>query len=72
MMLLYVNIVQSTLEHAEPSASGGIGGTLDTEAGPISAKILLWRVRAPPLAPWPDVWPESLRSPCGGLAKHRN
>ncbi|GFO44990.1 hypothetical protein PoB_007149500 [Plakobranchus ocellatus] len=29
------------------------------------------RVRAPPPAPWPDGGPESLRSPCCGLAIYK-
>ncbi|GFO40591.1 hypothetical protein PoB_006709600 [Plakobranchus ocellatus] len=33
-----------------------------------SAGTLLLRVRALPPAPWPDGGPESLRSPCYGLA----
>ncbi|GFN96226.1 hypothetical protein PoB_002273200 [Plakobranchus ocellatus] len=33
-----------------------------------SAGTLLLRIRAPPLARWPDGGPKSLRSPCCGLA----
>ncbi|GFN92843.1 hypothetical protein PoB_001934900 [Plakobranchus ocellatus] len=33
---------------------------------------LLSRVRALPPAPWPDRRPESLRSPCCGLARYKN
>ncbi|GFN75529.1 hypothetical protein PoB_000203500 [Plakobranchus ocellatus] len=29
------------------------------------------RLRAPPPTPWPDGGPESLRSPCCGLAIHK-
>ncbi|GFN88465.1 hypothetical protein PoB_001497100 [Plakobranchus ocellatus] len=38
----------------------------------ISGLSLLLRVRAPPLEPWPDAGPESLGSPCGGLASFKN
>ncbi|GFO06100.1 hypothetical protein PoB_003260500 [Plakobranchus ocellatus] len=50
------------------SLLGGIGGIVDSEYAPRSAEILLSRVRAPPPALWPDGGPESLRSPCYGLA----
>ncbi|GFO38939.1 hypothetical protein PoB_006544400 [Plakobranchus ocellatus] len=36
-----------------------------------SAGTLLSRVRAPLPAPWPDGGPESLRSPCCGLAIYK-
>ncbi|GFO48908.1 hypothetical protein PoB_007541300 [Plakobranchus ocellatus] len=45
-----------------------VGGTVAGE----SALTLLSRVRAPPLAPWPDGGPESLRSPCCGLVKKKS
>ncbi|GFO24097.1 hypothetical protein PoB_005060200 [Plakobranchus ocellatus] len=47
---------------------GIVGGMVDSESALRSARILLSRVRAPTLAPWPDGGPESLRSPCCGLA----
>ncbi|GFN79621.1 hypothetical protein PoB_000612700 [Plakobranchus ocellatus] len=37
-----------------------------------SAGTILSRVRAPPPALWPDGGPESLRSPCCGLALDKN
>ncbi|GFN85795.1 hypothetical protein PoB_001230100 [Plakobranchus ocellatus] len=46
----------------------GVGGTVANESTLRSAGTLLSRVRAPPPAPWPDGGPESLRSPCCGLA----
>ncbi|GFN78836.1 hypothetical protein PoB_000534200 [Plakobranchus ocellatus] len=45
-----------------------VGGTVDSESALRSAGTLLSRVRAMPPAPWPDGGPESLRSPCCGLA----
>ncbi|GFO33672.1 hypothetical protein PoB_006017700 [Plakobranchus ocellatus] len=45
--------------------SGGIDGTVASESALRSAGNLLSRVLAPPPAPWPDLGPESLRSPCG-------
>ncbi|GFN81155.1 hypothetical protein PoB_000766100 [Plakobranchus ocellatus] len=50
----------------------GVGGTVAGEAGLRSAGTLLSRVRAPPPAPWLDRGPESLRSPCCGLAIYKN
>ncbi|GFO10857.1 hypothetical protein PoB_003736200 [Plakobranchus ocellatus] len=50
----------------------GVGGTVVGESALRSAGILQWRVRAPPPAPWPGGWPESLRSPCCGLAIYKN
>ncbi|GFO03626.1 hypothetical protein PoB_003013100 [Plakobranchus ocellatus] len=47
---------------------GGVGGTVVSESTLRSAGTILSRVRAPPQAPWPDGGPESLRSPCCGLA----
>ncbi|GFN98681.1 hypothetical protein PoB_002518700 [Plakobranchus ocellatus] len=41
---------------------------VDSESALGSAAILLSRVRVPPLGPWPDGGPESLRSPCSRLA----
>ncbi|GFN92950.1 hypothetical protein PoB_001945600 [Plakobranchus ocellatus] len=46
----------------------GVGSTVACESALRSAGTLLSRVRAPLLAPWPDGGPESLRSPCCGLA----
>ncbi|GFN91067.1 hypothetical protein PoB_001757300 [Plakobranchus ocellatus] len=46
----------------------GVRGTVDSESALRSARILLSQVRALPPAPWPDGGPESLRSPCCGLA----
>ncbi|GFO49796.1 hypothetical protein PoB_007630100 [Plakobranchus ocellatus] len=50
---------------------GGVGGTVASESALRSAGTLLSRVRAPPPAPWPDGGPESLRSPCCGLAIYK-
>ncbi|GFO45014.1 acetylcholine receptor subunit alpha [Plakobranchus ocellatus] len=50
---------------------GGVGGTVASESALRSAGTLLSRVRAPPPAPWPDGGPESLRSPCWGLAIYK-
>ncbi|GFO33929.1 hypothetical protein PoB_006043400 [Plakobranchus ocellatus] len=45
---------------------GGVGGTVDSESVLRSAGTLLLRVRASPMAPWPDGGPETLRSlDCG-------
>ncbi|GFO47741.1 hypothetical protein PoB_007424600 [Plakobranchus ocellatus] len=49
----------------------GVGGTVASESALRSAGTLLSRVRAPPPAPWPDGGPESLRSPCCGLAIYK-
>ncbi|GFO46570.1 hypothetical protein PoB_007307500 [Plakobranchus ocellatus] len=54
------------------SSFGGVGGTVASESALRSAGTLLSRVRAPPTAPWPDGGPESLRSPCCGLAIYKN
>ncbi|GFN77344.1 hypothetical protein PoB_000385000 [Plakobranchus ocellatus] len=51
---------------------GGVGGTVASESALRSAGTLLSRVRAPPPAPCPDGGPESLRSPCCGLAIYKN
>ncbi|GFO35616.1 hypothetical protein PoB_006212100 [Plakobranchus ocellatus] len=50
----------------------GVGGTVDSESALISAGTPLSLVRSQPPAPWPDEGPESLRSPCCGLAKYKN
>ncbi|GFO36313.1 hypothetical protein PoB_006281800, partial [Plakobranchus ocellatus] len=50
----------------------GVGGTVVSESALRSAGTLLSRVRVPPPAPWPDGGPESLRSPCCGLAIYKN
>ncbi|GFN83493.1 hypothetical protein PoB_000999900 [Plakobranchus ocellatus] len=52
--------------------AGGVGGTVASESALRSAGALLSRVRALPSAPWPDGGPESLRSPCCGLATYKN
>ncbi|GFN85863.1 hypothetical protein PoB_001236900 [Plakobranchus ocellatus] len=49
----------------------GVGSTVACESALRSAGTLLSRVRAPLPAPWPDGGPESLRSPCCGLAKYK-
>ncbi|GFO43615.1 hypothetical protein PoB_007012000 [Plakobranchus ocellatus] len=49
----------------------GVCGTVASESALRSAGTLLSRVRAPPPAPWPDGGPESLRSPCCGLALYK-
>ncbi|GFO03677.1 frizzled-9-like [Plakobranchus ocellatus] len=51
--------------------SRGVGGTVASESALRSAGTLLSRVRAPPTASWPDGGPESLRSPCCGLAIYK-
>ncbi|GFO28447.1 hypothetical protein PoB_005495200 [Plakobranchus ocellatus] len=51
---------------------GGVGSTVACESALRSAGTLLSRVRAPLPAPWPDGGPESLRSPCCGLAVYKN
>ncbi|GFO32505.1 hypothetical protein PoB_005901000 [Plakobranchus ocellatus] len=50
----------------------GVGGTVPSESALISQGTLLSWVRASPPAPWPDGGPESLRSPCCGLAIYEN
>ncbi|GFN85451.1 hypothetical protein PoB_001195700 [Plakobranchus ocellatus] len=50
---------------------GGVGSIVARESALRSAGILLSRVRAPLPAPWPDGGPESLRSPCCGLAIYK-
>ncbi|GFN95786.1 thioredoxin-like protein 1 [Plakobranchus ocellatus] len=52
----------------EKKVSGGVGSTVACESALRSAGTFLSRVRAPLPAPWPDGGPESLRSPCCGLA----
>ncbi|GFO37940.1 leucine-rich repeat serine/threonine-protein kinase 1 [Plakobranchus ocellatus] len=54
-----------------PGYFGGVGSTVACESALSSAGTLLSRVRAPLLAPWPDGGPESLRSPCCGLAIYK-
>ncbi|GFN94225.1 transposase [Plakobranchus ocellatus] len=49
-----------------------IGGSVANESALRSAGTFLLRFRAPPPTPWPDGRPESLRSPCCGLALHKN
>ncbi|GFO03560.1 hypothetical protein PoB_003006500 [Plakobranchus ocellatus] len=51
---------------------GGVGSTVACEPALRSAGTLLSRVRAPLPAPWPDGGPDSLRSPCCGLAINKN
>ncbi|GFO34364.1 hypothetical protein PoB_006086900 [Plakobranchus ocellatus] len=46
----------------------GVNGTVDNETALRSAGTILSWVQAPASAPWPDGGPESLRSPCCGLA----
>ncbi|GFO36485.1 hypothetical protein PoB_006299000 [Plakobranchus ocellatus] len=50
----------------------GVGGTVDSEFALRSEGIPLSRARAPPPTPWPDRRPESLRSPCCGLAIYKS
>ncbi|GFO43485.1 hypothetical protein PoB_006999000 [Plakobranchus ocellatus] len=54
-----------------PLQIGGVGSTVACESALRSAGTLLSRVRAPLPAPWPDGGPESLRSPCCGLAIYK-
>ncbi|GFO04340.1 hypothetical protein PoB_003084500 [Plakobranchus ocellatus] len=49
----------------------GVGSSVASEYALRSAGTLQARVRAPPPAPWPDGGPESLRSPCCGLAIYK-
>ncbi|GFO05205.1 hypothetical protein PoB_003171000 [Plakobranchus ocellatus] len=51
-----------------PLSGRGVDGTVASESALRSAGNILSGVRAPPLAPWPDRGPESLRSPCCGPA----
>ncbi|GFO48989.1 hypothetical protein PoB_007549400 [Plakobranchus ocellatus] len=50
----------------------GVSGTVASESALRSAGTLLSRVRAQPPASWSDGGPESLRSPCCGLAIYKN
>ncbi|GFO31940.1 52 kda repressor of the inhibitor of the protein kinase [Plakobranchus ocellatus] len=50
------------------SMLGDIGGTVASESALRALGTLLSQVRALQLTPWPDRGPESLRSPCCGLA----
>ncbi|GFO35658.1 hypothetical protein PoB_006216300 [Plakobranchus ocellatus] len=60
-------------ESRGPDCDGmwGVGSTVACESALRSAGTLLSRVRAPLPAPWPDGGPESLRSPCCGLAVYK-
>ncbi|GFO16689.1 hypothetical protein PoB_004319400 [Plakobranchus ocellatus] len=49
----------------------GVGSSVACESALRSAGTPLSRVRAPLLVPWPDGGPESLRSPCCGLAIYK-
>ncbi|GFN80909.1 hypothetical protein PoB_000741500 [Plakobranchus ocellatus] len=49
-------------------ADWGFGSSVFSESALRAAGTLLSRVRTPPMAPWPDGGPKSLRSPCCGLA----
>ncbi|GFO40001.1 hypothetical protein PoB_006650600 [Plakobranchus ocellatus] len=62
----------ATGTEADAGICGGVGGTVASESALRSAGTLLSRVRAPPPVPWPDGGPESLRSPCCGLAIYKN
>ncbi|GFN96563.1 disintegrin and metalloproteinase domain-containing protein 10 [Plakobranchus ocellatus] len=53
------------------SSVEGVGGTVDSESALKCAGALPARVRVPPPIPWPDGGPESLRSPCCGLAEYK-
>ncbi|GFN99947.1 hypothetical protein PoB_002645300 [Plakobranchus ocellatus] len=65
--LLTENKVKATVHLCK----GGVGGSVTSESALRSAGTFLWRVRAPSLAPCPDGGPESLRSPCCGLAIYK-
>ncbi|GFN88810.1 hypothetical protein PoB_001531600 [Plakobranchus ocellatus] len=47
-------------------------GTVDSKSALRSVGTILSRVRALPPAPWPGGGPESLKSPCCGLAIHKD
>ncbi|GFO14253.1 replication factor c subunit 2 [Plakobranchus ocellatus] len=49
-----------------------VGGTVDSESALRSPGTYLLLIRASPPVPWPDGGPESLRSPCCGLAIYKN
>ncbi|GFN91651.1 hypothetical protein PoB_001815700 [Plakobranchus ocellatus] len=49
----------------------GVSGSVASESALIPAGTLLLRVRAPSSSFWPDGGPESLRSPCCGLAIYK-
>ncbi|GFO00441.1 hypothetical protein PoB_002694600 [Plakobranchus ocellatus] len=51
-----------------PSTAWDVSGTVAGEFALRSEGTLLSWVRASPPTPWPDGGPESLRSPCCGLA----
>ncbi|GFN93023.1 hypothetical protein PoB_001952900 [Plakobranchus ocellatus] len=52
--------------------NGGVSGTVDIEFALRSARTRLSRVRAPPLTPWPERRPSSLRLPYCGLAIYKD
>ncbi|GFO07242.1 hypothetical protein PoB_003374700 [Plakobranchus ocellatus] len=66
-----VNLDLTGKQGSGKSAMGGVGGTVASESALRSAGTLLSRVRAPPPASWPEGGPESLRSPCCGLAIYK-
>ncbi|GFO21100.1 hypothetical protein PoB_004760500 [Plakobranchus ocellatus] len=65
-----VVMVRNALNSLSPE--GDVGSTVASVTTLRSAGTLLSRVRAPSPAPWPVGMPESLRSPCCGLAIYKN
>ncbi|GFN79710.1 dolichol phosphate-mannose biosynthesis regulatory protein [Plakobranchus ocellatus] len=49
----------------------GVDGTVANDSALGSAGTFLLRVQVLPSVPWPDKGPESLRSPCCGLALYK-
>ncbi|GFO49690.1 hypothetical protein PoB_007619500 [Plakobranchus ocellatus] len=54
------------------SCGGRVGSTVASKSALRSAGTLMSGVRAPPPAPWLGGGPESLGSPCCGLASYKN